>query len=82
MKEDKVVETQSDKTKTKDETFIKKVLNKTTYRIIFGASIGAIIGWLYWEFIGCNGGSCPITDTSSKTIILFTLMGGYMARKK
>ncbi len=81
MNENKA-ETQSDKTEKKDETFIQKVLNKITYRIIFGASIGAIIGWLYWEFIGCNGGSCPITDTSYKTIILFSFMGGFMARKK
>lgn len=81
MDEDKV-EIQGDKTEKKDETFLKKILNKITYRIILGASIGAAIGWLYWEFIGCNGGSCPITNTSYKTILLFTLMGGFLARKK
>lgn len=64
------------------EYFKQKVLSIITSRIILGASIGAVIGWLYWEFIGCNGGSCPITNTSYKTIILFTFMGGFMARKK
>lgn len=67
--------------KKEDETFLKKVLNNLTYRIIFGAAIGAFVGWLYWEFIGCNGGSCPLTNNLYKTIILFTLVGGFMVRK-
>jgi hypothetical protein len=67
--------------KKKDETFLKKALNNLTYRIIFGAVIGAFAGWLYWEFIGCNGGSCPLTNNLYKTIVLFTLLGGFMARK-
>ena len=67
--------------KKEDETFLKKVLNNLTYRIIFGAVIGAFVGWLYWEFIGCNGGSCPLTNNLYKTITLFTLVGGFIARK-
>lgn len=73
---------QGDKTDQKEVNFLNKVLNKNTYRIIFGVAIGAVVGWLYWEFIGCNGGTCPITNTSYKTIMLFALMGGFMARKQ
>jgi len=25
-----------------------------------GFLIGALAGWLYWRFVGCHGGSCPI----------------------
>lgn len=25
-----------------------------------GFLLGAIGGWLYWRFVGCLGGSCPI----------------------
>jgi hypothetical protein len=75
-------EIEGDKTEQKAETFFTKVLNKNLYRIIFGIVIGAGVGWLYWEFIGCNGGSCPITNTANKTVILFAAMGGFMARKR
>lgn len=80
MSEDKV-EIPGDKQKEIDETFLNKVLKKQSYRLIFGTAIGALVGWLYWEFIGCNGGSCPITNNWYKTVILFALMGGFMARK-
>ena len=29
---------------------------------IIGVVIGAAIGFAYWRFIGCTGGSCPITS--------------------
>lgn len=36
--------------------------NKRTRLITLGVGIvvGAVGGWLYWRFIGCLGGSCPI----------------------
>lgn len=29
---------------------------------LIGIALGAIAGFLYWHFIGCNSGTCPITS--------------------
>jgi len=63
-------------------TFVKQFLNKRIYRYILGALSGAAIGWLYWEFIGCNGGSCPLTSSSTKTILVFSMMGMWFSYRK
>jgi hypothetical protein len=75
-------EISGDNSKEKDVNFLQNLLNKKTYRIIFGLAIGAVVGWLYWEFIGCNSGSCPLTNNLNKTVLLFSIMGGFMARKR
>jgi len=62
--------------------FIKRIFNKKSTRIILGILGGVVIGALYWEFIGCNGGSCPLTSNPTKTIILFGLMGGWFSYRK
>ncbi len=36
-------------------------LFKHRFRIIFTA-IGALSGFLYWRFVGCASGTCPITS--------------------
>lgn len=49
----------------------KKVLN------IIGVSIGSILGFLYWYYIGCTSGTCPLTSkwyTSS----LYGALFGYL----
>lgn len=38
---------------------MKKVIQNNWLAILFTA-IGAIGGFLYWRFIGCNSGTCPI----------------------
>ena len=35
--------------------------------------VGAIIGWLYWNFIGCDSGTCSITSVWYKTTAYGTL---------
>lgn len=37
-------------------------------------AIGAIGGWLYWRFVGCSTGSCPI----QQNWMMMTLWGGTM----
>lgn len=60
---------------------MQKIINlyktKTWVRILAGLLGGAIVGLLYWNFIGCNGGHCPLTNNPYKTVILFSLMGGF-----
>lgn len=54
---------------------IKKAWRTKFARILFGGAIGAGAGWLYWEWIGCNGGSCPLTSNAPQTIIIFSIFG-------
>jgi len=59
----------------------KKIFKNRWFRIAFGLSIGAFAGVLYWNFIGCTGGTCPLTSNPTNTIVLFTVMGGWMSYK-
>ncbi len=59
----------------------QKLLSNNFYRIILGALVGAGIGFLYWEFIGCNSGTCPLTSNPYKTVAIFTFMGALYAKK-
>jgi LytS/YehU family sensor histidine kinase len=43
---------------------------------IIGALIGAIAGFLYWYFIGCTSGSCPIQSNPVMSTIWGLLLGG------
>ncbi len=38
-------------------------------------AIGIAGGYLYWRFIGCNSGSCPITSNWYTSIIAGGLIG-------
>jgi hypothetical protein len=61
---------------------VRKVWSKKIYRILIGGVFGAGVGWLYWEFIGCNGGSCPLTSNAPQTIFIFTLFGMWFNYRK
>lgn len=39
-----------------------------------GLLIGAVAGFLYWKFYGCNG-TCLITSSPLKSILYFSVMG-------
>lgn len=30
-------------------------------RVFFGMGVGAILGYVYYRFVGCASGLCPIT---------------------
>ncbi|MCX7908509.1 MAG: hypothetical protein N2560_03215 [Ignavibacteria bacterium] len=42
---------------------------KVYYKLLLGGLIGGIIGYLYYHFIGCNYGNCPITSNPYWSII-------------
>lgn len=44
--------------------------------LIAGILLGAISGFLYWYFIGCNSGSCAITSNPYNSTIYGSVMGG------
>ncbi len=42
---------------------------------IVGALLGVLGGFLYWRFIGCSSGSCPITSNPYMSMFWFGLIG-------
>lgn len=56
---------------------MKDILRKHLLIIIFSIS-GAIGGFLYWKFIGCESGTCPIKSVWYLST-LWGLAFGYLA---
>ena len=54
-------------------TFIQK--NSLT---IIGVLVGAILGFTYWYFIGCESGTCPIKSDPTNSTLYGSLMGGLL----
>ncbi|MDD3034355.1 MAG: DUF6132 family protein [Bacteroidales bacterium] len=52
------------------KSFIKKYIS-----YIIGTFVGALAGYLYWRFIGCNSGTCPITSSPLNSTLYGALMG-------
>jgi 4-hydroxybenzoate polyprenyltransferase len=51
-------------------------MNKRVLYII-GISIGSILGFLYWYYIGCTNGTCPLT-AKWYTSSIFGAIFGYL----
>lgn len=48
-------------------------------RILVGTAIGALAGFAYYRFIGCNGGTCPITGNPYISTVYGAFMGALVA---
>lgn len=56
---------------------MKSLIKK--YRImILGVIIGILSGFLYWYFIGCSTGTCPLTSSPIKSTFFGAVIGGLM----
>ena len=48
--------------------------------ILVGGAIGGFLGFLYYRFVGCSTGSCPLTSNPYAStlygIVLGALIGG------
>ena len=44
--------------------------------LLGGVLLGALGGFLYWNFIGCTSGSCAITSNPYNSTIYGSVMGG------
>ena len=53
---------------------MKEFLLKHKWRIT-GIIIGAIAGFLYWRFVGCTSGTCPIQSHWQSSSLFGALMG-------
>ena len=43
-----------------------------------GVMIGALGGFLYWYYIGCVSGTCPITSSPVNSTLWGMLLGGLL----
>jgi hypothetical protein len=50
------------------------IINKYKLEII-GFTIGAIVGYMYWKFVGCASGTCMITSKPLNSSSYGALMG-------
>jgi rhodanese-related sulfurtransferase len=53
-------------------------LIKKYWMYIAGGIVGAIGGYLYWYYVGCSGGTCPITASPTMSVIWGTLSGALL----
>jgi len=44
-------------------------------KVIIGVGLGAVGGFLYYRFVGCSTGTCPITSNPVSSIIYGALVG-------
>jgi len=51
---------------------------KKQWIVIAGGAAGALGGYLYWYFIGCNSGTCPITSSPLNSTLYGILLGGLL----
>ena len=54
---------------------IKNFISKYKLTIV-GVLVGAIGGYLYYHFVGCNSGTCAITSKPLNSTLYGALMGG------
>jgi len=40
-----------------------------------GALLGAVAGYLYWQYVGCENGTCAITSKPLNSTLYGSLMG-------
>jgi hypothetical protein len=55
-------------------SFLKKY-----QRNLIGITIGAIAGFLYWNYVGCASGTCAITSNPLNSTLYGALMGYLIA---
>ena len=44
-------------------------------KMVIGAAIGGVLGFLYYKLVGCSSGTCPITSKPLNSIMYGAVMG-------
>ena len=44
-------------------------------RVVLSVLIGALLGFLYYRFVGCRTGTCPITASPYRSTLYGALVG-------
>lgn len=51
-------------------------------RAAVGAVIGAAVGFAMYRFVGCKTGTCPITASPYTSMLIYGLLGAFVAAGK
>lgn len=51
---------------------------KRNWTYFAGAIAGGITGYLYWYFIGCESGTCPITASPIRSVLWVAVIGSLL----
>jgi len=51
------------------------IMNKRYIKMLSGLVMGAILGFLYYYYIGCASGTCAITSNPYKSTVYGAIMG-------
>lgn len=55
------------------------MLNLNKYLLtLIGACVGLAGGFLYWRYVGCLSGTCPITSSPVNSSLYGAVMGGLL----
>lgn len=46
--------------------------------LLIGLTVGALGGYLYYYFVGCVSGTCPITSRPVNSTVYGSVMGGLL----
>jgi len=46
--------------------------------VIAGVLVGALAGYLYWQYVGCLSGTCAITSKPINSTLYGSTMGGLL----
>ena len=49
-------------------------------RLIIGASVGGILGYGMYRFVGCSSGACPITSNPWTSMLFGMVLGALVAK--
>lgn len=55
--------------------FLKKLFS---IRMLIGLLVGGILGYAYYHFIGCRGGSCPMWADPVRSTLIGIAFGGIL----
>ena len=50
------------------------------FKYIIGAAIGAVAGYLFYRYIGCSTGTCPLTSNPYTSSVYGAIIGLLIAR--
>lgn len=57
---------------------MKNNLLRKYWLTLIGVTLGALGGYLYWRFVGCASGTCPLTSSPIYSSIWGGLLGGLL----
>lgn len=61
---------------------LEKIKAIITVKFVVGIVLGGIGGYLYYYYVGCNSGTCPITSNPYASIAYGLFFGGAIAYNK